>query len=101
MWSTVEEQEVHIGEQIRARRLRGNLTVRELADHAGLAPRTVQNLERGRGSTLTTLVKVLRALDADDWLETLTPDEPVSPVAILQATQAQRSPRQRARRNDG
>lgn len=101
MWSTVEEQELRIGEQIRARRLVANLTVRELADYAGLAPRTVQNLERGRGSTLATLVKVLRALDADDWLETLTPDEPASPIAILEATRAQRRPRQRARRTDG
>ena len=100
MWLTAKEQELRIGAQIRARRLRENLTVSELATYAGVSPRTVQNLEHGRGSTVTTLVKVLRALDAEDWLEALTPDEPVSPIAILEATQAQQRPRQRARRTD-
>jgi len=100
MWSTVSEVEASVGEQVRARRLRANRTVNDLAAHAEVAPKTVQNLERGRGSTLATLVRVLRALDAEDWLHTLTPDEPVSPIAVLAATHAQRPARQRASRSD-
>lgn len=100
MWSTVEELEASLGAQVRARRLRANRTVEDLAAEAGVAPRTVQNLERGRGSSVSTLVKVLRALDVEHWLETLTPEEPVSPVAVLQSARAQRG-RQRARPTGG
>lgn len=100
LWSTVEELEVRFGAQVRARRLRANRTVEDLAAEAGVAPRTVQNLERGRGSSVSTLVKVLRALDAEDWLDTLAPEEPISPIAVLHAARQQRG-RQRARRTDG
>lgn len=101
MWLTVEELEASVGEQVRARRLRANRTMEDVASHAEVAAKTVQNLERGRGSTVATLVKVLRALDAEDWLQTLDPDEPVSPIAVLEATHSQRPGRQRARRSDG
>jgi transcriptional regulator with XRE-family HTH domain len=100
MWSTVDELEARIGAQVRRRRLRANRTVEAIATEAGVAPRTVQNLERGRGSSIATLVKVLRALDAEDWLDTLTPDEPVSPIAVLEAARP-RPERQRASRSDG
>ena len=84
--------------QVRARRLRADRTVEDLAAHAEVAAKTVQNLERGRWSTLATLVRVLRAPDAEDWLHTLTSDEPVSPIAVLAVTHAQRPARQRAGR---
>lgn len=101
MWSTVEELESRVGEQVRARRLRANRTVENVAAEAGVAPRTVQNLERGRGSTVATLVKVLRAVNAEDWLDTLAPPEPVSPIAVLEATRVQQPGRQRASRSRG
>ncbi len=100
MWATVKELEARVGEQVRTRRLRANRTADDVAAEAGVAPKTVQNLERGRGSSVATLVKVLRALDAEDWLDTLAPDEPVSPIAVLEATREPRG-RQRARRSDG
>ena len=100
MWSTVEELEGRIGAQVRARRLRANRTAEDVAAEAGVAAKTLQNLEHGRGSSLSTLIKVLRALDAESWLETLTPDEPVSPIAVLEASR-RRTDRQRARRSVG
>lgn len=100
MWTTVEEQEQRLGAQVRERRLRRNRTVAEVAADAGVAPKTLQNLELGRGSSLATLVKVLRALDAEEWLDTLTPPEPVSPIAILEAARRS-SPRRRASRSRG
>lgn len=100
MWSTVEEIEGRVGAQVRARRLRMNRTVEEVAAEAGVAAKTVQNLELGRGSSVSTLVKVLRALDAESWLDTLTPAEPISPIAVLEASR-RRTRRQRASRSDG
>lgn len=95
MWSTVEELEQRLGDQVRRIRLGRDATVEQTAERAGVSARTVQNLERGRGSTLATLVKVLRALDAEEWLTTLAePDETISPMALLEGGRAR--PRQRA-----
>lgn len=98
MWLTTVELEERIGVQVRARRLRATRTIREVAAEAGVTPKTVQNLERGRGSSVATLVKVLRALGAEDWLDTLAPPEPISPIAVLEASRAPRVGRRRARR---
>lgn len=98
MWMTSHELEQRVGAQVRDRRLRADLTVDEVASRAEVSAKTVQNLEHGRGSTLSTLIKVLRALDAEHWLDTLAPPEPISPIAVLDA--ARTTPRrQRARRN--
>lgn len=100
MWETVEELEGRLGAQVRARRLRSNRTVEGVATEAGVAAKTLQNLERGRGSSVSTLIKVLRALDAESWIETLTPTEPVSPIAVLEASRRSTG-RRRATRSDG
>ena len=51
----------------------------------------LKNLEAGKGTTLKTLLKVLKALDRVNWLDALTPTVSVSPLRMLRATQ----PRQR------
>lgn len=101
MWATVGELETQVGAQVRARRLRAERTADEVAGDAGVATKTLLNLERGKGSTLATLVKVLRVLDAEDWLTSLTPPTLVSPVAILEAARSQQPPRRRVRRSNG
>lgn len=94
MWRTVEELEDEFGSQIRGVRLSRNATVEQVAERAGVSPKTVQNLEAGRGSSLTTLVKVLRALDKEAWLTTLDdPTQIVSPMALLEGN----NPRTRRR----
>jgi len=101
MWSTVDELEEHLGEQVRTLRLRADLTIEELAAEAGVAVKTVHNVERGKGSTLATVVRILRALGVENWLSTLAPAEPVSPIAVLEASRRRRPERQRASRSDG
>jgi transcriptional regulator with XRE-family HTH domain len=51
-----------IGEDIATWRKLRRLTVAELADRADVAPVTVYQLEKGRGSTLESLLRVARAL---------------------------------------
>lgn len=99
MWMTAREHEQRIGAQVRERRHRADLTINDVASRAEVSAKTVQNLEHGRGSSLSTLIKVLRALDAEDWLETLTPPEPISPIAVLDASRSTQR-RQRVRRID-
>lgn len=101
MWSTVKELEQEVGAQVRSRRLRANRTADDVAAEAGVAAKTLQNLERGRGSSLSTLVKVLRTLDAESWLASLDPVEPISPIAVLEASRPTQPPRKRASRAGG
>jgi len=89
---TKEEWESTLGQQLRDLRLRQNVDQRLLAEQAGVALNAVKHLEAGKGSTITTLVKVLRALGRADWLGTLAPAVSVSPMQMLKS----RPVRQRA-----
>jgi transcriptional regulator with XRE-family HTH domain len=94
---TAEEMEGAFGQQLRDLRLRRNINQRQLAERAGVALNAVKNLESGKGATLASLVKVLRALERADWLATLAPTVAISPLQMLKAKQA----RQRASRPKG
>lgn len=99
---TVGEWEAELGRQVRALRLRANLDQRTLAERAGVGLTALKNLESGKGATLKTLVRALRALDRAAWLETLSPPVSISPLQMLKAKPArQRASRPRGRRRDG
>ncbi len=83
-----------LGNQLRTVRLRLELDQRQLAARAGVGLNAVKNLESGKGATVRSLVRVLRALDRTDWLSALAPPVTVSPLQMLRA----RHPRQRAAR---
>lgn len=87
---TVEEWEFELGEQMRALRLRGNLGQIALADRAGIGLTAVKNLESGKGATLKTLIKTLRALDRAEWLSSLSPSVSISPLQMLKNKPARR-----------
>jgi transcriptional regulator with XRE-family HTH domain len=89
---TPGEWEAELGQQLRALRLRQNIDQRQLAGQAGVALNAVKHLEAGRGATVRSMVKVLRALNRVDWLRTLAPTVSISPVQMLKA----RAPRRRA-----
>ena len=99
---TVEEWEFGLGEQTRALRLRANLDQVALAERAGVGLSAVKNLESGKGTTLKTLIRILRALDRADWLASLAPPVSISPLQMLKATPVrQRASRKRSRENMG
>jgi transcriptional regulator with XRE-family HTH domain len=83
-----------LGSQLRTVRLRLELDQRQLAARAGVGLNAVKNLESGKGATVRSLVRVLRALDRTDWISALAPQVTVSPLQVLRA----RRPRQRAAR---
>jgi transcriptional regulator with XRE-family HTH domain len=82
--------EAAIGEQLRLLRLRQNTDQRQLAARAGVALNAVKRLEAGKGVTLRSLVKVLRALGRADWLNTLSPAVSSSPLQLAKARTARR-----------
>lgn len=94
---TTEEWEATLGRQLRDLRLRQNMDQRHLAEQAGVALNVVKNLETGKGATVTSLVKVLRALGRADWIDSLAPAVSISPLQMLKAKPS----RQRASRVKG
>lgn len=79
---TPAELESSLGEQLRAERLRKNLTMEEVATLAGVSVGTVRGLESGKGGRVASLVRVTRALGRIAWLESFRPPVKISPLQI-------------------
>ena len=92
---TVGEWEATLGDQVRRVRIARDLDQARLAELADVSVGAVSNLERGKGSSLHTLIAVLRALGRADWIETLAPTVGVSPMQLLRSKR--RTPQPRAR----
>lgn len=90
-WPT-ERWEAHLGEQVRRARGLESWTQAELARRANVNRNSVSALERGEGSSLATLIRVVRALGRSDWLDELAPDPGPSPMALLRAQQRSDAP---------
>ena len=93
---TPDELQKQLGERLKARRISRNFSQAQLAEKAGVSLKTLRNLEHGDGSSVETLVRTLKALDATNALDLLVPIPTVSPLAILRnATAPQRVRRPR------
>lgn len=82
------------GQRMERYRISRNVTQDDLAKAAGLARMTVSKLESGKGATLETVLRVLRAYGLEDKLLQLVPDATMSP---LDPRSGQGKPRQRVR----
>jgi transcriptional regulator with XRE-family HTH domain len=89
------ELQFELGKRLRRLRLQRNIDQRTLAEKAGIALTALQKLEAGRGSTVKTLVRTLKALDYLEGIEMLAPEPTVNPLALLRSTK----PRQRVGRS--
>jgi len=85
-----------IGDSIRALRLEAGIRQADLAKQADISESALKNLESGHGATLTTLIRVLRALRRESWLDTLKPAPVINPLQVLRdGSQRQRAPRRK------
>jgi transcriptional regulator with XRE-family HTH domain len=84
--NTIDEYSALIGEQIKSLRLRQNIDRATLALRAGCSLSALKNLESGTGSTLHTLIAVVRALGREDWLGNVAPMPTISPLSLLKKT---------------
>ena len=82
---------------MRGLRIARNMDQRTTAEKAGVAEKSIRNLEAGRGSTVETLIRTLKALDYLEGIEMLAPEPTVDPMALLRSSK----PRQRVRRARG
>lgn len=92
---TPAELEVSLGEQIRAERLRKNMTMADLALKAGVSDQTIRALEAGKGGRIESLIRVVVALGRAAWLDAFRPPVKISPLQIA----AGKPKRQRASRS--
>ncbi|QZA82244.1 helix-turn-helix domain-containing protein [Deefgea piscis] len=101
---TPEEMESELGERLKRLRVNRNLEQATVAERAGISVRALRNLESGNGSSLNTLVRVLRALGKEQWLETIAPIATIDPLMLTRAAiprQRASKPRTKTKENNG
>ncbi|MFH1529742.1 MAG: helix-turn-helix domain-containing protein [Pseudomonadota bacterium] len=84
-----------LGRRIAQRRIDLGLSQADTARAAGLGKRTVERLEAGADSQLSTLLRLLRVLDLTDGVEALVPSVGISPMDLLKlkGKERRRAPR--------
>ena len=89
-FKSAKELQGILGEQMQSLRITKNLDQRTTAEKAGISEKTLRNLEAGRGSSVESLLRVLKALDSLEGIEMLAPKPSVNPIALLRSTKARR-----------
>ncbi len=74
---------VEIGKRMKAARTKKNFTQAEVAERAGLSAFTVSQIETGKNTSLGSLIAVMRVLKLLENIETLIPEQVISPVSLL------------------
>ena len=72
-----------IGARVRRLRLQRNQTQQELADEAGVSKRTVERLEAGRSTQLSSFLRVCRSLGLLERMDGIVPAPLPSPMEAL------------------
>ena len=70
------------------------MTQAKAAEQAGVGKRTIERIEAGGDTQLTTLIRLLRILDLIDHLDQLIPEATTSPMEMLKHPS---KPRKRAK----
>jgi transcriptional regulator with XRE-family HTH domain len=89
-FKSADELQGILGEQLQSLRIAKNLDQRTTAEKAGISERALRNLEAGRGSSVESLLRVLKALNSLEGIEMLAPKPSVNPIALLRSTVARR-----------
>ncbi len=79
-----------IGNRITQYRLNQNKTQAALAEEAGVSTRTMIRVEHGHSVQTSSLIRILRALQLVENLDSLIPEPTVSPVQQLKMQGKQR-----------
>jgi transcriptional regulator with XRE-family HTH domain len=82
-FKSIDELQVSLGEQLQSMRVAKNLDQRTTAEKAGISEKALRNLEAGRGSTVESLLRVLKALESLQGIELLAPKPTINPLSLL------------------
>jgi len=78
--ATSDQIETALCKRVENIRLTRNITQAKLAEEAGVALKTIGRLEKGKGVSLDTFIRVLIALGIQHNLKGLLPDPTVRPI---------------------
>ncbi len=98
-FASPQQLEEQLGANIRALRLERNIDQATIASRAGVSLNALKHLESGQGSTVKTLVRVLRALGREEWIKTIAPVATINPLTMPRS--AKRRQRAAARTRKG
>ncbi len=82
MKKNAQDWEAALGRRLKRQRLDMNMTQDEVASRSGLTQATIAKLERGDGSRLSTLIKVMKVLGIEEQLDLIAPAAPISPIQL-------------------
>ena len=88
IFQTPDELQAALGERLKRLRLNRNLDQKSTAEKAGISERALRNLESGHGSTVETMLRVLKALDYLQGIDMLAPEPTVNPLDLLRQSKA-------------
>jgi transcriptional regulator with XRE-family HTH domain len=80
---SISQLQAILGEQLRHLRISKDLDQITTAEKAGISEKSLRNLEAGSGSTVGSLLRVLKALDSLEGLQQIAPQPLISPEALL------------------
>ena len=83
-YKSCQEYLREISEKLKLYRVAQNLTQQELADKSGVSLRSISRLEQGTSVQLDNFIKILTALDLDENLQMLIPDQRKRPSYYLE-----------------
>ncbi len=78
--ATSAQIEVTLCKRLESIRLSRNITQAQLAEEAGVSPRTIGRLEKGQGVSMDTFIRIMMALGIQQSFEALLPDPTVRPI---------------------
>ena len=78
--ATSVQIEAALCKRLESIRLSRNITQVQLAEEAGVSPRTIGRLEKGQGVSMDTFIRIMMALNIHQNLEALLPDPAVRPI---------------------
>ena len=88
--ATSDQIEAALCKRLESIRLSRNITQAQLAEEAGVSPRTIGRLEKGQGVSMDTFIRIMMALNIQQNLEALLPDPSVRPIERIVMGTAER-----------
>ena len=77
--------EAEISKRIKEYRINISMTQKELADKSGVSIRSISRFENGEDISLSSFLKILKALNLDDRLDMVVPDQSKRPSYYLES----------------
>jgi transcriptional regulator with XRE-family HTH domain len=87
---SIPELQALLGEQLKQLRISKDVDQITTAEKAGISEKSLRNLEDGSGSTVGSLLRVLKALNSLDGLQLIAPRPSDSPLPLLPHSKVRR-----------